>query len=189
MTTNISPASAGSVQASSVSTEDIMALLMEVQQARVGNLETQLAQQLGEVQQRNDQAGKLNNLLALLNKAAAMFDGDAKSTTEIGSTQGWKDDTSYLEVNINSAIKTAGIGDAGLSGTDTGGLLNTTTKGQIDQLIAKVKGLVDSTNSSQQLYMLRLQSLNGKRDEAFQIMTTAEKKAQDSRSAIINNMR
>ena len=37
--------------------------------------------------------------------------------------------------------------------------------------------------------MLRLQSLTGKRNEAFDVMTNFLKKMQESRSSIIGNMR
>jgi hypothetical protein len=37
--------------------------------------------------------------------------------------------------------------------------------------------------------MLRLQSLNNKRNEAFDLMSNFVKKMQDSRSSILSNMR
>ncbi|WCN36884.1 hypothetical protein [Aneurinibacillus uraniidurans] len=42
---------------------------------------------------------------------------------------------------------------------------------------------------SQQMDMLRLQSMTDKRNEAFDVMTNFIKKMQDSRSSIIGNMR
>lgn len=48
---------------------------------------------------------------------------------------------------------------------------------------------IDATNSTQQMDMLRLQSLSNKRNEAFDLMTNLVKKMQDSRSSIIGNMR
>ena len=47
----------------------------------------------------------------------------------------------------------------------------------------------DSMSNSQQMDMLRLQSLSNKRNEAFDVMTNFVKKMQDSRSSIIGNMR
>lgn len=43
--------------------------------------------------------------------------------------------------------------------------------------------------NSQQMDMLRLQSLGNKRNESFDLMTNFVKKMQDSRSSIIGNMR
>ena len=60
---------------------------------------------------------------------------------------------------------------------------------QFDQLINNISSRIDSLNSSQQLDMLRLQSLTNKRNESFDIMTNFIKKLQDNRSSIIGNMR
>ena len=52
-----------------------------------------------------------------------------------------------------------------------------------------IKGQIDALSNSQQMDMLRLQSLSNKRNEAFETMTNFIKKMQDSRSSIIGNMR
>lgn len=62
-------------------------------------------------------------------------------------------------------------------------------QGEFDQLINNITSRIDSLNSSQQLDMLRLQSLTNKRNESFDIMTNFIKKLQDNRSSIIGNMR
>ena len=51
------------------------------------------------------------------------------------------------------------------------------------------QGQIDALSNSQQMDMLRLQSMNSKRNEAFDVMTNFVKKMQDSRSSIIGNMR
>lgn len=51
------------------------------------------------------------------------------------------------------------------------------------------QGQMDALSNSQQMDMLRLQSMNSKRNEAFDVMTNFVKKIQDSRSSIIGNMR
>ncbi|CAM4211403.1 hypothetical protein [Saccharibacillus endophyticus] len=51
------------------------------------------------------------------------------------------------------------------------------------------KAQIDALSSTQQMDMLRLQSLSNKRNEAFDVMTNFIKKMQDSRSSIIANMR
>ncbi|MCQ4087877.1 hypothetical protein [Saccharibacillus sp. JS10] len=48
---------------------------------------------------------------------------------------------------------------------------------------------IDALNNTQQMDMLRLQSLSNKRNEAFDVMTNFMKKMQDSRASIIGNMR
>ena len=52
----------------------------------------------------------------------------------------------------------------------------------------QLAGLNEQLNS-QQMDMLRMQSMNSKRNEAFDVMTNFVKKMQDSRSSIIGNMR
>ncbi|MDK8193885.1 hypothetical protein QP794_27770 [Paenibacillus sp. UMB7766-LJ446] len=55
--------------------------------------------------------------------------------------------------------------------------------------VQALKSKIDALSSSQQMDMLRLQSLSNKRNEAFNVMTNFIKKMQDSRSSIIGNMR
>ncbi len=59
----------------------------------------------------------------------------------------------------------------------------------LDQQIQDLKNQIDHLNNSQQMEMLRLQSLSNKRNEAFDIMTNFIKKMQESRSSISDNMR
>ncbi|WP_145414766.1 hypothetical protein [Paenibacillus xylanexedens] len=59
-----------------------------------------------------------------------------------------------------------------------------------DQAAAQtLKAQIDALSNSQQMDMLRLQSMSNKRNEAFDLMTNFIKKMQDSRSSIIGNMR
>jgi parvulin-like peptidyl-prolyl isomerase len=55
--------------------------------------------------------------------------------------------------------------------------------------VQKLKSQIDAASNSQQMDMLRLQSMSNKRNEAFDVMTNFIKKMQDSRSSIIGNMR
>lgn len=70
-----------------------------------------------------------------------------------------------------------------------GNFSKSTTKGEIETAISKIKGMLDTNNSTNQLDMLRLQSLNSKRNEAFELLTNFIKKMLDSRLSIIANMR
>lgn len=60
---------------------------------------------------------------------------------------------------------------------------------EIQNKITSLKSQMDDISNSQQMDMLRLQSLSNKRNEAFDLMTNFIKKQQDSRSSIIGNMR
>ncbi|MGO4531311.1 hypothetical protein AB4Z30_19715 [Paenibacillus sp. 2TAF8] len=55
--------------------------------------------------------------------------------------------------------------------------------------VQTLKGQIDALSNSQQMDMLRLQSMSNKRNEAFDLMTNFIKKMQDSRFSIIGNMR
>jgi hypothetical protein len=65
----------------------------------------------------------------------------------------------------------------------------TVTQSQVDKWVDAIKGKIDSLNSSQQMDMLRMQSLTNKRNEAFDLMTNFMKKMADSRSSFLGNMR
>jgi hypothetical protein len=188
---------------------DIETALMMVQGQRTQLLDNQLTSQIQEVQNRNNQISKLNDVLAGLNAAQAMFAGDAKPDAKLGDTQGWKDEsvnaayptersmnTAMLNADINLGLTSASDGaltnSKNADGSEVrvdGGIRGMTTKSQVDAAIAKVKGMIDSAGNSQQMDMLRLQSLTNKRNEAFDVMTNFVKKMQESRSSIIGNMR
>eukprot|EP00887_Chlorella_sp_A99_P004403 scaffold39.g4403.t1 len=160
--------------------------------------------QIKEVQARNDKIAQLNNVLSALNKATAQFKSDAKPGDTIPD---WNQDKiNTIEVPLNNAIRDAGLGDLGFTSrtgqrtdpnnpgrtervTGTNVMAGGTTKAELDAAVSKVKGMIDSVGNSQQMDMLRLQSMTGKRNEAFDTMTNFIKKQQDSRSGIIGNMR
>ncbi|WP_342544632.1 hypothetical protein [Lysinibacillus sp. FSL K6-4013] len=66
-------------------------------------------------------------------------------------------------------------------------LLENQLKDQLEVVQQRNQQLVDL--NTQQMDMLRFQSMNNKRNEAFDVMTNFAKKMQDSRSSIIGNMR
>jgi len=180
---------------------DLETAMMAVQSQRANLLETQLKDQISSVQARNDQISKLNQLLGTLNKAAALFGGDAKADTRIDKNSQFSANSYAIEREVNSAAITAGVNlDFGTNTSDGGALTNSgsrlpgglrgdVTKGKLDGKIQEIKLQIDSLSNSQQMDMLRLQSLSNKRNEAFETMTNFIKKMQDSRSSIIGNMR
>jgi hypothetical protein len=197
---------------------DIETALMMVQSERTKLLDAQLQTQIQEVQNRNEQVAKLNTVLSGLNSYAAKLDGndydstagdwDAKAVADIEvplndairdaniTDLGFTGDgqRSRLDADGNKLpVSTVGAKDNHLKGSEiTSGknIMNGgTTKAQIDAAITKVKGMIDAAGNSQQMDMLRLQSMSNKRNEAFDVMTNFVKKMQESRSSIIGNMR
>ena len=100
----------------------------------------------------------------------APVDVDKNGTMDVhGKTaQGWIDQLNNKIAETESALKNIPL-----------------LKTEIDNL----KTGIDSQSNSQQMEMLRLQSLSNKRNEAFDVMTNFIKKMQDSRSSIVGNMR
>ena len=167
-----------------------------MQSNRANLLEAQLKDQIAGVQAKNDQISKLNQALGQLNKVAAMFPSDAKADARIDSVKGMNANNWEAPHTANNALKTAGLTPFSTTNAHTtdgqvyaGGIGGETTKGQLDGQIQQIKSQIDSMSNSQQMDMLRLQSLSNKRNESFEIMTNFIKKMQDSRSAILGNLR
>lgn len=142
--------------------------LMAVQSERTRLLEEQLKTQIAEVQARNEKVASLNLVLAGLYQVQGRFGANAEANAAVTSEE--QSDLSQL------------YSSAGITGTPK-------TKSEVDAQINAVKQSIDSLGNSQQMDMLRLQSLTNKRNEAFDVMTNFIKKMQDSRSSIIGNMR
>lgn len=185
----------GGINTTNVQSMDLETAMMMVQSQRANLLDGQLKTQMESVQNRNAQIGKLNEALATLNVAAATY-GDAKADTKLGNSAA----AFTAEKNVNDALAAAGVTTA-FTTASPGGMLNngtragggsldsTVTKSQIDAAVSNVKGMIDAQSNSQQMDMLRLQSLSNKRNEAFDLMTNFVKKMADSRSSIVGNMR
>ena len=194
-----------------ISSLDVETALMAVQSRRAALLEDQLKSQLDTVQARNDQIAKLNDALAALNHMNGMFDGKTDLNAKLEKQGAWKAEAASnypTERATNSALIDAGVPNLKLTGNEEGGggvtnhkdadgkevrlpngVRGDVTKGQIERAIQEIKGQIDSASNSQQMEMLRLQSLSNKRNESFDVMTNFIKKMQESRSSIIGNMR
>ncbi|MFC4297774.1 hypothetical protein ACFO0J_06940 [Castellaniella hirudinis] len=186
---------------------DIQTIIQMVQSERVRLLDSQLVDQVKTVQARNDQIAKLNNVLSELNAAAARFDGKSDPTSKLNSTKDWGKSEQHVTngttvnqgTNVRDKVGMA-LGEAGL---DSKTILNATfqankgggtgsigdvTKGDIDAAITKIKGMIDAESNNQQMDMLRLQSLNNKKNESIEILTNTQKKHTDAASNIIRNL-
>jgi hypothetical protein len=62
------------------------------------------------------------------------------------------------------------------------------TVGQLESAISDMKSQIDGQSNSQQMDMLRLQTMSNKRNEAFEMMSNFAKKLQDARSSILQKM-
>lgn len=161
-----------SVSASQIQALDIETALMAIQNGRASLLEDQLKSQLDDVKARNENISNLNQGLS----AGRTLSGSlgTKDDEKIEKTGKHKEEWNNFE-KLATAF-----------GIDTSKVTN---KAQLDKAIENLKSKIDSESNSQQMDMLRLQSLSNKRNEAFDVMTNFIKKMQENRSSIIGNMR
>ncbi|CUR74150.1 hypothetical protein AADG64_23695 [Achromobacter xylosoxidans] len=179
---------------------DLETALLAVQTNRTQLLDKQLSSQITAVQQKNEQAAKLNAVMSAINTVMAQYpkDGDSDATIK-----DW-DQTKVVkyEMPLNQALKDAGITDIPSWSSGTGQLPNgqanitgtavfhgSRNLGDIKGMQSFIQGKLDSLNSTQQMDMMALQSLSNKRNESFDVMTNFIKKMQDGRSNIVSNMR
>ena len=159
----------GGVETINVSSVDIETAIMAVQGERAKQMEQQLRDQIKSVQDRNDQLTKLNDAQSKLSEVQADLQADAQTNQGINDDQKEVLKKAMEEVGLNTKLPE--------------------NKGEIDALRSQLKSQIDAQSNSQQMDMIRLQSMSNKRNEAFDVMTNFVKKMQDSRSSIIGNMR
>jgi len=161
---SIIASNANGIESINMNSMDIETALMTVQSQRSQLLDQQLNSQITAVQEKNKQLASLNTVLNTANGVSTDSSDNA------------------LNGEQTEDLKKA-MEEAGLSATLP------TNQAELDTLQQQVKGQIDALSNSQQMDMLRLQSLTNKRNEAFDVMTNFIKKMQDSRSSIIGNMR
>ena len=177
----------GGITVGSVSGLDLETAMMAIQSQRANLLEGQLKTQLDEIQKRNESIAELNKLIGDL-KALRPGGTEPDKWANLGDTQ-------QSARDMYARLEKAGV-NIPKTGDDRVDETNTTDNNKydakqstFDKWAEELKGKIDSLNSSQQMDMLRMQSLTNKRNEAFDLMTNFIKKMQDSRSSILGNMR
>jgi len=162
---------------------DLETAMMKVQSERAKLLEGQLKTQLDAVQQRNKDIAKLNELIGKL-KSLRPAGTDPQKFGNLGANQA---EGRAVYQSLKDAGVTMPTGDDLVD--EPGTNIYDARQKTYDIWVEQLKGKVDSLNSSQQMDMLRMQSLTNKRNEAFDTMTNFIKKMQDSRASILGNMR
>lgn len=152
---------------------DLQSLIQQVQIERQNMLEAQLSNQVAEVQARSDQLSNMNNALGVLNALRPV--GEDQSVS-MGHKIGDQTLGDYLkDKGVDLTLDTNGNGVAGQS--------------EFDVAIATLKGQIDTVSNQNQMDMVRLQSLMDKRNQAYDLITTALAKIEDQNNSIIGNMR
>lgn len=200
VSTSVAASSASDALSAALRSGDITTALMAVQTQRTQELDRQLTAQISAVDAKNKEAQLLNTAMAALNTVLAAYPKNAEPDDTIPDWNQAKIDS--LEKPLNDALVAAGLTNMN---TDGGVGEGQVSKGQnifgssvfrgdrtnVDakQMQSQLQGKLDNVNSSTQMDMMKLQSLSNKRNEAFDVMTNFMKKEQDSKSAIIANIR
>lgn len=173
----------GGVPVANISGMDLETAMMTVQSQRANLLEAQLKGQLEEIQKRNEEIARLNR--QLLAELKANRPGDPATWGALG-----KDRKAAQE--LLASLKAEGLtmptGADAVKEIGTPGVPSA-RQATFDKWIEEIKGRIDSKSSSQQMDMLRMQSLSNKRNEAFEVMSNFIKKMADSRASVLGNMR
>jgi hypothetical protein len=201
-----------------IQTADIELLLASVQQNRAVLIEDQLRQMIQTVQDRNATLSDMNTLKADLGSQKAYFSGNtaggslidqphydpstydkktlqdayknAKTPAEVDAVLARARNGEFGKAGIELAtvaqsMRAAGFDDATVVKVGSGSI----TSAELDAAIGTATSKADSLSSSQQIDMVRMQSLQQRRGEAFDIITNTYKKMGDNRSSIVSNMR
>jgi hypothetical protein len=201
-----------------IQTADIELLLASVQLDRAMLAEGQLRQMVQTVQDRNNALTQMNTLKTDLGSQRAYFSGttaggslieqshydpstfdkktlqdayrNAKTPEEIDKVLNRAKSGEFGKAGVElatlaQAMREAGFDDSRVVKVADGSI----TAAEMDAVIATVGTKADSLSSSQQQDMLRMQSLQQRRAEAFEIVTNTYKKMGDNRSGIVSNMR
>lgn len=183
---------------------DIETALMAVNMNRVTQLDDQLRVQMEGVQAKNDQMALLTTLQSNLNSVMGYLATDKSVNSTLGT-----DLTSHVgleeEVNLSmqaaqvqlfkdssGILRSGSLGDTdgdGQPNSYLGGINQYVTKGELQQALNDVQGMLTNLSNTQQTDLLTLQSTTNKRNEAYDTMTNFLKKDQDSKSGIVSNMR
>jgi len=196
-----------------VHTADIEMLLAAVQLKRASLIEDQLRSQVEDVQARNKALSALNTLKASIGTQAAYFGGDTAKGQLI--EQAHYNPSNYEKERLQKAyadnpekaltdakagvygaagkelaefaqsLRDNGFDDATVFKAGNGSITAT----ELEAVKATANSKADSLSSSQQIEMVRLQALQQRRNEAFDVVTNTYKKMGDSRSSVVSNMR
>ncbi|MBC05423.1 hypothetical protein [Thalassospira sp.] len=180
-------------------------MMMLVQAERASNLESQMADQIKEIQSRNEQVRQLNDLLSSLRAVRPSGDNPDK-WADLGANKSQAREIvrQLAEQGVKIDLQLPGDGSMddlrGLPNVNVtssaDGRINEPGTGKfdaqqktIDTWINDIKGKIDGLNSTGQLDMIRMQSLMNKRNQAFDTLSNTLQKIQKSLDAIVGNMR
>lgn len=156
--------------------------VMAICSAMLSLLDKRMDEHMKLMENRTMEAEKLRGLLQELNTALDQFEVGSTADKTISIKSGNEAKVKVLETVMNT-LKECGISE--LEGLAPDGVFR---QGSVKLAISNVTSMMDSKTQIQQKDTFTLQSLFGKRNESFELMSNIFKKCQDSRSAIMRNL-
>lgn len=160
---------------------DIESRMLGANMTMLDNVNKRMSDQLDAMDKRNAQAASLRTVMADASAVSAQFPPNADPTATIPE----KPSKSPPDPAVTKLAQD--MQEAQIPGYTSLGSDGSVKKSDIDSLMAKLNGMMDTATTTQQSDMLILQSTSSKRDQLFDLMSTFTKKCQDSRSSIIRN--
>lgn len=163
---------------------DLGQLMMQINIERTELIDTQLANQMAEVQERNTQLKALNELMAMCRqfKASESTTHDDNAAGQTFTLPGYEDQGAK---NVTQWFAEFGMTETDVNPSDS----TEEWQAEWDANIQTIKGAIDSLNSDSQLAMTRLQSLMNKRNQAYETVSDVLNKDQKTRDTITGNLR
>jgi hypothetical protein len=156
---------------------NIPEMIMAIQIERATTLESQIKDQMGDMQKRNEWLKEANAALAALRTARPTSDKDpAVSYGSFTKADGTTMEVHDWMTDQGISIETRGGDKAGL-------------QSEFDAAISNLKSSIDTVNTTSQLDMVRLQGLLDKRNQAFDFLSNTLSKLGKSMDTPIGNMR
>lgn len=145
-------------------------------------LDNRMNEQMKLMETRNQEADQLRGYLQQLNTALNQFEVGSGPDAKV-SAKSDNADVAKTLTDVQGALKSSGI--SGLVNLAPDGVFR---KGDVDLAISSVTGMMDSKTQIQQKDSFTLQSLLGKRNETYELMSNVFKKCQDSKAVISRNI-
>ena len=162
---------------------DLEAVMLLVQSERAKISDAQVQTYAQEAQNRNEQVDQLNEALGAANAIKATFGADAPANAVFGAGLNATQRDSLI------STFTKEYGDTGTTFATDALKDGQLTKGEVDTLVTQTKGMIDAIGNSQQMDMLRQQSMSSNRNDAYELMANFVKKMQETRASVIPNLR
>lgn len=173
---------AGAVTSLDTAGLDHESRIMAICSSLISLLDKRMDEQMKLMERRGQEAEKLRGLLQELNTALDQFEVGDKNEAKLNIKDVDANKAKVLQ-HVMDTMQACGISD--LADLAPDGVFR---KGSVDLAISNVTGMMDSKTQIQQKDTFTLQSLFGKRNEMFELMSTIFKKCQDSRAAIVRNI-